>query len=122
MSGSNRKLKLRLWQENPHCFYCKKKTILSVDLKGKQKSLMATIEHRVSRFSPYRWRKKLKGEKRKVLACYECNQERAKKETLCQSRAEVLRRSRGFSLSPRGKPVFKQPLPSIKDVMKRLKA
>ena len=124
MSGSNRKLKLRLWEENPHCFYCNRKTFLTnIDnLKGHPKDLMATIEHKISRLSPYRWRTKLKGEKRKVLACYRCNQERSKKEILCQSRAEVLRRSRGFSLSPRGNPVFTKPMSSIKDVMKKLKA
>jgi hypothetical protein len=42
------------------------------------------------------------------------------KETLCLSRAEVLRRSEGFSLSPRGKPKIIKPLPTIREVKARL--
>ncbi len=82
----------------------------------------ATIEHVISRYSIFRWRKKRKGEQRKVLACYKCNHSRSVLETLCLSRTEVLRRSKGFSLSPRGKPKIKNPLPTLKEVKKVLGA
>lgn len=80
----------------------------------------ATLEHLVSRYSIFRWKRKRKGEQRKVLACYRCNHNRSIQETLCLSRAEILRRSKGFSLSPRGKPRIIRPLESIKDVKKVL--
>lgn len=119
---SNRSLKLELWQEDPRCHWCHRVTILT-DIKrieGKANPLMATIDHVVSRIYPHRWVRKKKGQKRKVLACYECNHERSVRETLSLSRAEVLKRSQGFSLSPHGKPKIIKPLPTIKQVKERL--
>jgi hypothetical protein len=82
----------------------------------------ATIEHLVSRYTPNRWKKKKKGEQRKVLACYKCNHERSRQETLCLSREEVLKRSKGFSLSPRGNPKIIKTLQTLKEVKKALNA
>jgi hypothetical protein len=83
---------------------------------------MATIDHIVSRYHVHRWVKKKKGQRRKVLACYECNHSRSVKETLCLSRAEVLKRSQGFSLSPRGKPKIIKPLSTAREALKKLNA
>jgi hypothetical protein len=82
----------------------------------------ATIEHLISRLEPARFVKKKKGTRRKVLACYKCNHSKSKLETLCLSRQEVLARSRGYSLNPRGKPRIIRPLDSIKEVKKALAA
>ena len=84
------------------------------------KALMATIDHIVSRYSPYRWVKYNKGQIRKVLACWQCNHDRCELETLSLSRAEILKRSQGFSLSPRGNPTIK-PKDSIREVKQILK-
>ena len=121
---SNRSLKIELYKKDPKCYWCKRHTILisEPNLKGHPNPLMATIDHIVSRFSPYRWKKKLPGQRRKVLSCYECNHNRSVQETLCLSRAEVLKRSQGFSLSPRGKPKIIKPLSTIREVKKQLSA
>jgi hypothetical protein len=81
---------------------------------------MATIDHIVSRYNVRRWVQKRKNQRRKVLACYECNHNRSVQETLCLSRFEVLKRSRGFSLSPRGKPKIIKPLPTVKEALAKL--
>ena len=121
---SNHKLKVQLYQEDKRCHWCKRETILICDkaLKGNAHPLMATIDHMVSRYHPHRWVKKESNQKRKVLSCYQCNHERSIKETLCLSRAEILQRSKGFSLSPRGKPKIIKPLDSIREVKKVLNA
>jgi hypothetical protein len=123
---SNRSLKLKLYEENPFCYYCGCQTILTnIDKIPSGQSLplnAATIEHRLSRLSHYRWKKKKKGEKRKVIACYRCNHERSTQETLCLSRAEILRRSEGFSLNPRGNPKIIKPLLTVREVRKILNA
>jgi len=82
----------------------------------------ATVEHLVSRLHHSRWKKKKSGAKRKVLACYRCNHNRSIQETLCLSRKEILQRSRGFSLNPRGRPKIIKPLDSIREVRKALNA
>jgi hypothetical protein len=82
---------------------------------------MATIDHVISRYNFSRWIKKKKQEPaRKVLACFKCNHQRSVQETLCLSRAEVLKRSQGFSLSPRGKPKIIKPVSTKKEALKRL--
>lgn len=123
---SNRTLKLKLFQENDRCYYCGCKMILT-NIKNipSGQSLppnSATIDHVVSRYSPYRFVKRKKGQKRKVLACYKCNHDRSTLETLALSRFEILERSRGFSLNPRGKPKIIKPLPTIREVKKVLNA
>jgi hypothetical protein len=119
---SNRTLKLQLYQENPYCHWCKRKMILTNEscIRGHPNPLMCTVDHVVSRYYAFRWVRKKKGQRRKVLACYECNHSRSVQETLCLSRAEILERSNGFSLSPRGKPKIIKTLPNITAVLAKL--
>jgi hypothetical protein len=121
---SNHKLKVELFKQDPRCHWCKRvtKLICEKSLKGEADPLMATIDHVISRYHPHRWVKRKTGQKRKVLACYQCNHSRSTQETLCLSRAEILQRSKGFSLSPRGKPKIIKPLPTIREVKKILNA
>lgn len=120
--NSNREVKLRLFAENPYCYYCDCLMVLTPPDARTLPDNAATIEHRISRYNPARWRKKRKNERRRVLACYKCNQERSNLETLCLSREEVLKRSQGWSLSPRGNPKIIQPLDNIIQVKKVLNA
>lgn len=120
MSGRNRNLKLRLHEEDPRCHWCKKVTTLTnlPAIKGNADPLMATIDHLVSRYHPERW---VTRETTKVLACYECNAKRAKDETASLPRAELFRRGKGFSLNPKGKPIFVETLSSVEEVLDRMK-
>lgn len=124
MTMSNHKLKVQLFNEDPNCHWCGKETKLICEkaLSGEADPLMATIDHVVSRYHLHRWVKRKQGQKRKVLSCYKCNHNRSIQETLCLSRKEVLERSRGFSLSPRGKPKIIKPLNSVTEVKKALNA
>ena len=117
---SNKTLKLQLWKEDPRCYYCRKPTIITDLSTSTLPPNAATIEHLVSRLHIHRWVRKKQGQRRRVLSCYECNQRRNNQETLCLSRAEVLKRSQGFSLSPRGKPKIIKPLPTAREAEKRL--
>lgn len=119
---SNRSLKLQLHAEDPRCHWCKRVTKLTNDpaMKGKADPLMATIDHVVSRYHPSRWVKQKEGEQRKVLACYECNHNRSVAETNALSRAEILRRSKGFNLNPKGNPVIIKPLLSLDEVLDKM--
>lgn len=126
MTMSNRSLKLKLFQENDRCYYCNCQLILT-NIKNlpSGQSLpdnAATIEHLRSRYSVSRFVKKKKGERRKVLACYKCNHGRSILETLCLSRKEVLQRSKGYSLNPRGRPRIIKPLDTVREVKKALAA
>lgn len=123
---SNRRKKIKLFLKNDKCFYCGTTMILT-NIKNipSGQSLpqnAATIEHRISRYNSHRWIRKKKNECRQVLCCYKCNHDRSVKETLCLSRAEVLRRSHGFSLSPRGRPGIINPVPTVKEALKKLNA
>ena len=119
---SNRNLKLLLHAQNPQCHWCKRTTKLTNDanMRGHPDPLMATIDHVISRYSPKRWVKQQEGETRKVLACYECNHARSVAETSSLSRAEILRRSQGFNLNPKGKPVIVKPLETVEEVLARM--
>jgi len=117
---SLRQLKLKLYKENPYCYHCGCKTLLTNISSGKLPKNAATIDHLISRMNPGRWIKKKKGQRRKVLACFKCNHNRSVQETLCLSRAEVLKRSHGYSLSPKGKPKIIKPLETEKDVLEKL--
>src|SRR3989304_2585263 len=120
---SNRSLKLQLHQNNPECYWCGRITKLTNDsnMTGHPDPLMATIDHIISRYLPHRWVKQKEGEQRKVLACYECNHKRSVAETNALSRAEILRRSQGFNLNPKGKPVIIKPLATLGEVLDKMK-
>lgn len=79
---------------------------------------MATVDHLVSRYHPERW---VKRDTTKVLACYECNARRAQEETASLPRTEILRRSQGFSLNKRGKPLFTFTLDTLGEVLDKLR-
>jgi len=82
---------------------------------------MATVDHVISRLNPERWVKKKDGEQRKVLACFECNSKRAQNEINSLSKDEIIRRSQGFSISPKGKPIVTTPCDSIFEILEKLK-
>ena len=117
---SNRDIKLKLHQADPRCHWCKRITILTniPEIRGEPDPLMATIDHLVSRYHPERW---VRRNMTKVLACYECNARRSREETESLSQAELARRGQGFSLNPRGKPIFIEALDNIDAVLDRMK-
>ncbi len=117
---SNRILKLKLFKENNLCHWCKKPMVLTNQSKGRLPENACTIDHVISRYSIYRWLKKKRNVKRRVLACFKCNHERSVQETRCLSREEILKRSNGYSLSPHGNPKIIKPLPTIKAVLDKL--
>lgn len=78
---------------------------------------MATIDHLHSRLNLTRWVKRKPGEIRRVLACYECNQQRALKEAETLSAEEINRRSKGYAFNPKGKPVIVNTLETINEVV-----
>jgi hypothetical protein len=124
MSVSNRELKLKLFAEDPHCHWCGRATVLTnvKEIKGKPNPLMATIDHLVSRYNPERWVEKKPGENRKVLACFECNNNRSSVETKQLSPEELYRRGQGYSLNPRGKPVVDGTVETVEELYARLEA
>jgi hypothetical protein len=79
---------------------------------------MATIDHLISRYDPKRW---VMRDQTKVLSCYECNSTRAMKETETLSREELVMRGHGFSLNPRGKPIFTEALETLDAVLDKMK-
>lgn len=113
---------MALFAKDPRCHWCKRTTKLTNDayMSGNPDPLMATIDHVVSRYHPHRWVKQKEGEQRKVLACYECNHARSVAETNALSRAEILRRSQGFNLNPKGKPVIIKPLETVEEVLAKM--
>jgi len=120
---SNRTLKLKLWQEDPKCHWCGRITIPTnvKHIKGQPDPLMATIDHVISRFSPMRWVRAKPDEKRKVLACVECNQRRQQEETAKLSYEELVQRGQGFCLNPRGKPRLSDTYDSLDQVLDKLR-
>jgi hypothetical protein len=114
-----RKQKLRLYAEDPRCYWCGIETILTniSRLGSKVNPRMATVDHTISRFDPRRW---VKGEGKKVLACFKCNQERSAKEVASLTREEILKRSaEGFALNkgPDGKKIITQPVEKVEEVL-----
>ncbi len=83
---------------------------------------MATIDHLVSRYNPERWVKAKPGENRKVLACFQCNNERASEETKKLHPLELYRRGQGYSLNPRGNPVAPGSVDSKEELFALLEA
>ena len=120
---SNRQFKEKLWQSNPRCHWCHRKTkLLNIpEIQGPADPLMATIDHVISRLSLDRFIKAKNGEVRKVLACYECNFNRAVEETKKLPRAELLKRAQGFSLNPKGKPIITKGLDSLDEVIETMR-
>jgi len=117
---SNREFKLKLWQADPRCYWCKRYTrLLNIpEIQGPAPPDLATIDHLVSRYFPERW---IKRNQTKVLACYECNAKRGIEETKKLSREELVKRGQGFSLNPRGKPIIVNMCESLDEVIKTMR-
>ena len=117
-----RKLKLILFNENPYCHWCGEKTTLTnvSHIKGQPDPMMATIDHVISKYDPRRW---VKGQQKKVLACFKCNARRSAEETERLGREEIVRRSTtGFSFDRvSGKTIFEKPLETLDEVLDKLK-
>lgn len=97
MSKSNQRLRLqriRLWKEDPHCYHCGLLTELPPKKAHlKNKPHYATIDHLYSRYDPRRYAPMVGKEKRRVLACFACNQKRSIQETAALPKEELWRRS-----------------------------
>ncbi len=79
--GRLAKQRIKLWNENPNCYYCGCLTVLVTDRNGgKALDNEATIEHLYSRINPLRYTPNLNHEKRRVLSCYKCNNNKSKEE------------------------------------------
>ena len=97
MADRLRRRKLKLWNQNPHCFFCGVLTELAPanDSFFKKKDNTTTIEHLNTRYNPKRW---LPGnnKERTVLACNKCNLERGRQEELQVPIEERRKRSKRF--------------------------
>ncbi len=118
---SNRTEKVKMWNDNPHCFWCKCLTQLTNNSDGKVPHNAATIDHLYSRYDPRRWVKRKPGQIKKVLSCHTCNQHRGYQETKRLSKEEILRRSQGFSLNPIGNPHITKTFDTLDEVLDCLK-
>lgn len=75
--------RLRRMEEDPHCYWCGREVIECGEQYGRERGPvlpnMATVDHLYSRLTEHR----ANGNRGKwVLACYECNHERARQEHL----------------------------------------
>lgn len=82
-----RKLKLRLWEEDPHCHWC---GIITNPNPLKHNAVTATVDHI---YSNYDLRRRVSS--RVVLACSKCNNFRSEQETNQLSADEKHARSLG---------------------------
>lgn len=98
-SKQRRKQRQKLWNENPHCYYC---GILTVppEIRTKEQvekgyyfDNMATLEHLFSRLNPKRYEKHKFKTVRHVLACYKCNNDKSMEDTNINFAEEHRRRS-----------------------------
>lgn len=123
---SHRKIKLKLFNENPNCHWCGELTVLTNEPSLNKSNInpkMATVDHIISRLHVERWVKRGPDERRKVLACYECNQRRAMEEESKLSKEELMRRCHGFALNkaPDGKTIIQSTMDSVETVIDTLK-
>lgn len=123
--ASNREKKLKLFDNDPHCHWCGRLTILTNDkeIKGHPNPLMATVDHLISRYRPERWVKAQPGECRQVLACFECNNRRATEEAKKLPPGYLSKMGQGFSLNPRGKDksIFHNTVDTVEEAIAKLK-
>lgn len=79
MSKANGKQLRRFWDENPNCHWCGVLTIIMpqhLKKHGPVPDNAATIDHLFSRLDPRRFRSHMTMERRHVLACRKCNNQR----------------------------------------------
>ena len=85
----------KLWDENPHCHWCNRATILCLVPPGaycRPFHNRATIDHLNSRLSENRGKEE---GTQTVLSCWKCNNERSKEEQSKLPIEELRRRSKG---------------------------
>jgi hypothetical protein len=70
----------RLWEQNPHCHWCGTETVLIDQDGGFFPHNAATVDHLRSRLDSSRSEPNPQREQRRVLACWRCNNERARDE------------------------------------------
>ena len=99
-TGRNRKRLMKLWLENPNCYYCGKPTVLvqvapkqNMPLRFSNFPLRATLEHLRSKLHKKRREPNHTSEARTVLACNQCNNQQSQKEVANLGIEEVHRRS-----------------------------
>lgn len=117
---SHRKQKLGLWNNNPKCHWCGEVTLLTneKEIKGHPHPRMATLDHLISRYDPRRWLHAPPNEKRNVLACFKCNQERQAEETRKLSIEERTARSINAGLTFKPHKSLKAPVKSLDELKK----
>lgn len=98
-----RKQRTRMWQRDPHCFYCRVVTVLPRPghPKGPTPPNLATIDHLRPRHHPGRHEPNPNGELRRVLSCYKCNNERDRWEHENMPREKLWRMCGSVPLSMR---------------------
>ena len=93
MSKKTSAQRRRLWRRNHRCHWCNRVThLVNTGKPGQTDPLFATIDHVRSRLDPRR-SEPANGEVRHVLACFECNQKRARFEMTEEYADEFRRRS-----------------------------
>jgi hypothetical protein len=91
-SGKLKKQLLKMWNENPHCHWCGRMTTLEGRDENKLNPETATLDHLYSRLDPRRKEVNRTMEKRRLLACYECNQRRCHEEITASNTEKERRR------------------------------
>lgn len=84
---------LLMWNDNPHCHWCGRLTTLKGRAEQRLTPETATLDHLYSRFDARRKEVNRTTEKRRLLACYECNQRRCR-EAVAASNTEKEKRRR----------------------------
>lgn len=109
MAGNNSAARKRLFRINPHCFWCGKLTVFTIEI-GKLKHDAATVDHLFSRLHPDR-KAARRGRGRLVNACNQCNKDRSNAETRglmfvpkLESRKVIAELS---TITPLGAPTYK---------------
>ena len=89
---SNHRIRRRLWERDPHCYYCGVETVWKDRLDTRVENA-ATIEHLRSRYNPRRMEPNRGNDRRLVLACWKCNNGQNRVEQAQVPLAELHRRS-----------------------------
>ena len=75
-----RKVRRKLWEQNPHCHWCGCLTDWYNPPNGNLPPNAATIDHLLSRLNPERYYLPYYPQSLMVIACYKCNTERGARE------------------------------------------
>ena len=81
------------------CYWCKRECVLIVWIPKRKVAIprnLATLDHLRDRFHPGR-QEPARGDKRYVMACWECNHERGRQSVRSQPIEELRKRSKMFN-------------------------